>query len=365
MASGLQRGRTIASILLLSLTVVGSLTAKAEPNENPSRPGQLPQTSGISGYLFFGAGYRRVKSNLLPGSSLLTVGEPVITSVNQNPGSGAGYYPVVIGELNYTLAPHRLQFFFGSQVENIVTLDYAQLLGIRWELESAGTLALAYTFSGLPPQVWEDPYLEGEPRKETDRVSSGFRLEWVNIFQSGMRLQLTRRQVDIGVESSGTSQLPPPQGTGRITDRQQELLNRNGSLTDANLYGLLPLSTNRKHLLRPQLGYEFNDREGAAISHNRYYGQLTYAYRGNPVTFALSGEYGRSHFDAANPIYDKKQDGDSLLLSSTVFYQLPTAGKHWSLVASFNYAEDNSDVPFLETHMLAVALGVEFRLHAE
>ena len=76
-------------------------------------------------------------------------------------------------------------------------------LGARKDLGSAGILQGGFLFSGIPTQVWEDPYAEGVRREETDRDSTGLRLQWDRVLGTAFEVTFSYRDIAIDTERSG------------------------------------------------------------------------------------------------------------------------------------------------------------------
>ena len=174
------------SLSRVSLSIA-ALSAIASPAALAIEP--IPETPGWRGFVVVGGGYVDLKSNTVAGNNLIDIGQPVIDSVTQRPRSDDTFHPVVTGEINYTFSG-GWQAFFGTSLEDAVTLDGVTQLGARKDLGSAGILQGGFLFSGIPTQVWEDPYAEGVRREETDRDSTGVRLEWDRILGSAFDVMI-------------------------------------------------------------------------------------------------------------------------------------------------------------------------------
>jgi len=71
-----------------------------------------------------------------------------------------------------------------------------------------------------PTQTWEDPYVVGVNRKETDRTSRGPRIEYDKILGTGFGVQYTQRKTEIDKERSGTTQLGLPADQAKLLERE-------------------------------------------------------------------------------------------------------------------------------------------------
>jgi hypothetical protein len=148
------------------------LTVGVAPKAMAIEP--IPSTPGWRGFVVVGGGYADLKSNTVAGNNLIDIGQSTISSVTRRPRSDDTFYPVVTGEINYTFG-NGWQAFFGTALEDAITLDGMTQLGARKDLGSAGIVQGGLLFSGIPTQVWEDAYAEGVRREETDRDSTGCR----------------------------------------------------------------------------------------------------------------------------------------------------------------------------------------------
>lgn len=318
----------------------------------------IPSTPGWRGFVVVGGGYADLKSNTVAGNNLIDIGQPVIDSLTQRPRSDDTFHPVVTGEINYSFG-NGWQAFFGTSLEDAVTLDGVTQLGARKDLGSAGILQGGFLFSGIPTQVWEDPYAEGVRRDETDRDSTGLRVEWDRILGSAFDLTFSYRDISIDTERSGEGV------TSVACDATcQTLLRRDGDqyLFDASY--LYRLGEGQRHLVRPMVRYTVDDREGEAISGDGYRLQLSYVFLGQGYSVASNLAYGSSSQDARNPIFGTRTDTDGVVVDTTLFYRLPVEGGRWQAVGSVLWGEGDSDVDFHDSEIFMISVGAMYRFGA-
>ena len=338
-------------LCLLAMLAVG--TAPAAMAIEP-----IPSTPGWRGFVVVGAGYLDLESNTVAGNNLIDIGQPTISSVTQRPSSDDTFHPVVTGEINYTFNG-GWQAFFGTSLEDAVTLDGVTQLGVRKDLGSAGILQGGLLFSGIPTQVWEDPYAEGVRREETDRDSTGLRLQWDRVLGSAFELTFSYRDISIDTERSGEGV------TSVACDAScQELLRRDGDQYSFDVSYLYRLGEGQRHLVRPMVRYTIDDREGEAISSDGYRLQLSYIFLGQGYTVASNLVYGGSSHDARNPIFGARTDADGIAVDTTLFYRLPIESGRWQAVGSVLWGESDSDVAFHDNEIFMVSLGVMYRFGA-
>jgi hypothetical protein len=318
----------------------------------------IPESPGWRGFVVLGAGYADVESNLVAGNKLIDIGQPVIGSVAQRPQSDDTFHPVVTGEVNYTFG-NGWQAFFGTSLEDAVTLDGVTQLGARKDLGSAGIVQGGFLFSGIPTQVWEDPYAEGVQRAESDRDSNGLRLQWDRIFGSALELTFSYRDISIDTERSG-------EGVTSVACNAtcQDLLRRDGDQYHFDASYLFRLGEGRRHLVRPMVRYTIDDRDGEAISGDAYRLQLSYIFLGQGYTVASNIAAGSSSNDERNPIFGVKADADRFAVDTTLFYRLPTESGRWQAVGSVLWAKEDSHIAFHDSELFMVSVGVMYRFGA-
>ncbi len=333
-------------LLAVSACAVTSVALAIEP---------IPETPGWRGFVVGGVGYTDLKSNLVAGNGMLDIGRDTINSVNDAPRSDDAVHPIFTGEVNYTFAD-QWQVFFGTSLEDAVTLDGVAQFGVRKDTGASGVLQAGYLFSGIPTQTWEDPYAEGVEREETDRGSSGLRLQWDRVLGSAYQLTFSYRDISIDKEASG-------QGVQSVACDVacQDLLRRDGDQYAFDVSYLYKIGDGSRHLLRPLVRYTIDDRDGDAISSDSYRLQLSYVFLGQGYTVVSNLAYGSSSQDARNPIFGVKTDSQRFAVDSTLLYRLPASSGRWQAVGSILWGQDNSDVRFHDSDVFNVNVGAMYR----
>ena len=338
------------------LPLLAMLTVGLVPAASAIEP--IPSTPGWRGFVVVGGGYTDLKSNTVAGNNLIDIGQPVIDSVAQRPRSDDTFHPVITGEINYTF-DGGWQAFFGTSLEDAVTLDGVTQLGARKDMGSAGIVQGGFLFSGIPTQVWEDPYAEGVRRKETDRDSTGMRLEWDRILGSAFDVTFSYRDISIDTERSG-------QGVTSVACDAacQDLLVRDGDQYSFDVSYLYRLGEGGRHLVRPMVRYTIDDRDGEAMSNDSYRLQLSYVFLGQGYTVASNLAYVSSSFDARNPIFDARTDTDGLVVDTTLFYRLPSRAVAGRRSAACCGARATRTSQFHDNEIFMISAGVMYRFGA-
>lgn len=175
---------SILYTLLASLTMSSSLMAVQK----------IPEEGGIGGSVLLGVASTSLTSNLITGSDLADLGKERIDSLEESPDSESAVSGLISGEINYTIAETRTQIFLGTALEDLVRYDFTFRLGIRQDFVDKSILSGGVLFSGIPSNVWSDPYVTGQDRDETERSSAGGFLGWSGIAGSGLEVEVSQRK---------------------------------------------------------------------------------------------------------------------------------------------------------------------------
>jgi len=316
----------------------------------------IPQQSGFGGYVQPSAGYLKIKSNMVAKVASFDLSDKRINSIFDEPSSESDFVVTAPFEINYTFASTRTQLFLGTQLIDLLRFDFSQQLGARQEIGSVGVFQGGMLFSGIPSKVWKDPYVTGQNRKDTTRTSAGVRLVWDRIFGSAFQAQYTYRNVDISSEKSG-------QFLG-LSSSSRDRLKRDGDLHEAT--ALYRFRFAERHFLTPELILGYADRDGDAMTNTSIGTQITYAYRGDPISLVLNGGYTYSDYDKRNPIYNKTQEDDTYGVGATLFYKNPwgwslLGSKPMNFVVTGAYSYNDSNIDFYKEEVVLATAGVLFR----
>ncbi len=333
--------RATRSTLTILLTLAGS-SAHAELNP-------IPKESGFSGFGQLGATYSEVNSNTLIGPEKSE--SQRLDSLNSQ-ASSTGSRADLNLDLRYTFAESRTQLFLGNVIQDALMLDFTQQLGVRREMGNKGIGSVAFVFSGIPGQVWEDPYQTSRNREDTDRSSSGFRLGWDGIWGSPFSATYTYRNIEIDDEHSGDS-------ISWLTNAERAELDRNGKSQDLNLTYNWRLENGS--LLSPGLNFTRNDADGEAASYDRFGGQLTYSVLQPKYSLITNILVNRVEYDGVNPVFGQTVEADEWGLNATFMWHQLMGVDKLSAVVSASYGESDANVDFFDTDLSRISTGLLYR----
>ncbi|TNF91680.1 MAG: DUF2860 family protein [Gammaproteobacteria bacterium] len=315
----------------------------------------VQQEPGVSGFFQLGVGVVSAETNMIATTfgGMAEIGDDTIDDPTDSPDSETAGIPIVALSVAYTFENKATELFFGSSLEDFLQFDFATVLGLRHQVDDVGIFEVAAVGTPLATEVWEDPYVVGAKRDETDRTTNGIRLQWGAILGSGFDVRVTSREVDIDKERSGDALV----ANATITAAEQKLLDRNG---DINVIGVVyNWNIAEGRILSVGVNSVEHDLDGDAMSYDGASVQATYATalddRNRLVSNVFVGSY---EFDKTNPIYDEKDEMDQVGLTVTYFRKDAFGFKDWSGNIAVVYADSDHDIDFYDTTAAMVSVGM-------
>jgi hypothetical protein len=324
--------------LLVGLLIAFASSAYGQPL------GGIPQESGFSGFVNAGGALWRVEDNMVKKISYFKIGDSNINSTDDKPKSEYAVTPILNFNLRYTFASTRTQIFLGNQLQDLLRLDVATLLGVRQELADQSIIGVSYVFSPLVTEVYKDPYDTSGSRSGTDRNINGVRLSYDNILSTDLSFQYTYRNIDIDDEESGSAL--------GLTGSQRDRLDRNGDQHDVEfLYRYALEEGGNKHTLIPSFKYSRFDLDGDAMSNNFFMFRLNYRYDVAKFAFVVNGYYGYADYDKSNPIYNKTRNDDRYGFGLIGWYKRFLDVEGLALTANVLLNRQDSNIDFYDSEI--------------
>lgn len=314
----------------------------------------IPEQPGFNGLVTLGLGVLNAETNLVAGIDAFGIetGNATIGSLSA-PGSKSAAMPQLNLNLAYTFST-RTQVFLGNSLESVVQFDTASLFGVRQQFRDRSILELSVVSTPVisPVQVWQDPYVVGVERQETDRTSRGLRIEYDRILGSGFGLRYTQRETKIDEERSGTVQLG-------LSAADAALLSREGDVKQTVVSYRFPRAG--RNLFEVRLGLTKEDLDGKAMSGDQYEAQLTHVYIGERFTLASNLFFATQEYDAVNPVFNRTREDDTWGAGFVLFDRQIFNSKNWLGQATLVYHKQSSNIAFYDASSATFALGAQYR----
>lgn len=347
--------KNLKFLLIASILTTSSFAIEPMKNE-----------AGWSGFVVLGGGNMSYKNNEISGSSQMNLSNETINNRGKA-NSESSFIPMITGALQYTFDDKKTEIFLGNALEDYLRLDTSTALGIRHEYDNVGIIGVRGLFSTFPTNVWEDPLATGVKREKTDRTSGGIGVKWERIMDSNFEVDFRFRNIDFDNDSNGLSLVnnaaagtsAGSNGEVYITSDEQKLLSRKG--TEASLEFLYTWNLDNKNFIIPSFTYSKHNRDGAARDNDEIELKLTHAYWGSKWVVSSNVFIGTALFDQDNPVYNKKQDANSVGAGVNITYKEPFGWKKFGINANIATAKSDSDIDFYDSELFVATLGLAYR----
>ena len=315
----------------------------------------VQQEPGVSGFFQLGVGVVSAETNMIATTfnGIAEIGDDTIDDPTDSPDSESAAVPLIALSVAYTFENKATELFLGSSLEDFLQFDFSTVLGVRHQVNDVGIFEVAALATPLATEVWEDPYVVGVKRDETDRTANGIRLQWGSILGSGFDVRVTSREVDIDKERSGDSLV----ANATITATEQGLLDRNG---DINVIGVVyNWKIAEGKVLAVGVNSVEHDLDGDAMSYDGASVHATYAAKLDDRNRLVSNVFvGSYEFDKDNPIVDETDEMDQIGLAVNYFRQDAFGFKDWSSNLGVVYADSDNDIDFYDTTTAMVSFAM-------
>jgi len=333
--------------MLITFTVCCCFPAPIVQAQKP-----LPKDSGFSGYIELLGAY--ISSN----SQFNTDNKNERTDSLEKSGKRVdNVKPLPLGLIAYTFAELRTQLFLGVLPETVVQGQFRVEAGVRHDLLDGTSLrASAIPITPFEKETWEDPFVVGQNRKETDITSYGFKLAAENIRASGMGLEYRWKQKKIDKEQSGTfliSQPASPLTTDDLDDLKRD--SKSHRFSAEYSFELMPRMS-----LKPILRYTRVDAKGSANSFHALATQLSFSYLGDKWRAFVNGIFKREWYDDTHPVFDKTRRDFNLGMFAILAYKDPFGLKDFRIDWLNGFFMSNSNIDFYESTNYLTALGIAY-----
>jgi len=323
-----------------------SLLVLCVSQSSMARP--LSEQVGWSSELSINALYISGKSQLSTSSD-----NKMTESLNSSGKSATTKLIIPLNKVFYTLEGLKTQLYFDSNnADQITTNGFQYEFGVKHQFVDESKL----TFAAFPKlsvynEVWEDPFLVGSDREETQQRVGGARVAVEQIFASPFTVKYAIASSSIEDEYSGQ--------TYSLTTDEVTLLNRDSIYQRFSIETMFPIQ--KGIFLKPTLEKNQRDAEGEANSYEDYALKLGVLVFRERSFWATTISLGVQNYEAINPIFGKKQDLVYGRLSSIFNYKEPLNLQNWNWTLLGSYSMKQSDINFYDSNSMLISTGMSYK----
>lgn len=254
------------------------------------------------------------------------------------------FLPIILPTAEWDVGqPGEVVLFFNGK-RRIIDSAGGLIINIGASYTAAGTAAFELNlFSSFFDEVWENPYLTGEPRSSSDTTKYGLSLAAKDLFDSGFGLTIA--YMDDDVEDDLLAEELPQ-------------LARDGSVYALKAEYSHALSSSLS--LGPQLTVIKGDYDGESSSYSMYTAGIQGTYRHGRLSITPEIYYGNREFDQTNPVFDRTREEDIYGLKAMLFYRAPFGLQDWSLVTLLGYEKGESSIAFHDTEATSFGMFLSY-----
>ena len=319
--------------LLLALPLATS-AAFAAPAAQGGGTGQ----SGFAAEATLGLAVVSGADNLSPNLSSST-----LSSLHEEAKTTTRVLPVLLPELRYRFGGEgRSSWYFKTMPVTDAAGYFAPTSGLRHRLAGVATIDTGLFFLPMA-EVYANPYLVGEKRRESDVLNWGGHLLFEDIAGTPLKVQLAMLTAE--VDDDDLAVLFPS-------------LARDGETYEISIgYGLLRSQTMS---LSPRLSLRRGEMDGAANSYVKVRAELAGTYMAGPLFVLPSVHVGASRYDEKDPVFDSTRRELAYGLNLLVKYRrlMDIDGLGLLAIAAYGVGDANED--FFDSTALVCALGLSY-----
>lgn len=263
------------------------------------------------------------------------------------------YIVFPFARVQYTSEDLNSQFFIGNSRDQIAISQFQYELGVIHQFSNGSQLTAAY-FPELPffNETWEDPFLIGSERVETEENAQGARIELTRVAGSPLTLKYAYAHTNIKNEASGVS------WSSDLTSTQIASLQRDSDYHRIAIETMFPVA--QQVFLKPALRYTMRNADGDANSYHDYNFQLGLLIFKGRHTSITTVNIGKSAYQDENPLFSKKQDTLNSGFFSIYSYAQPFDWDATTFTFIAGYNEEDSKINFYDKKGLICTIGIAY-----
>ncbi len=311
-----------------------SMAIAFSPLDNNAR-GSEQESQGFSGRIQAGAGYVTSTDQLKKDV------DKRLDGLSTNADRFDRGLPLVLLDLRYTFASGR-QLYFGTPMESGGRPGLS--LGAVVPVKDGSKLDMS-VFSRPFEKVWQDPYLVGERREDTDKTTYGAKLSYTDILGTPVKVSYSLANADVDDDEIG---------------ERFDTLERDGWLHEAQIAYAIPMGRGMSFV--PSFEFSLGDLDGDANSYKGYELKLGLKKFASGYMFNLFAGIGLNDYDDTHPIFEKTRE-DISYSAFAVFTRSKLLGKKplfSSLIAGYRHRDSN--ISFLDADTFLGGLTIGYKL---
>lgn len=321
-------------VILITATTLVFISIASQVNAH----GDNDEQGGFRGSVAGGVMWIDSANSLNPEHS-----DKRINSLESSPEKKSEIVPILLPELSYSFGSNYNQGVYLNTTPPIDEAGRFSILGgYSYKLKGIGVVDVN-GFLNPFETAWEDPYLVGVDRKETDVMKYGVKLAFNRILDTGLWVNLVYMNDDVDNDALGL----------RIPE-----LNRDGYIVAFNTNYSFYISDNLE--IRPRLSYRKGEYDGESNSFSKFKADLEVRYTLRKWDFVPRVYASFSDYDSMNPVFHKTQDDEGYGASLLVGYREPFGFENYRVLGRIEAGKSDSNINFFDTESFSLGFAVQY-----
>lgn len=245
--------------------------------------------------------------------------------------------PGLLSEVTWDVGePDGVKFYLTTDPPIDEVGGFSFNLGTSYAIEEIGIIDTAAFFTPFE-KAWQNPYITGVDREETDTSKYGFRIGLNRIMGTGFRAQLV--YLNESVDNDTIGELVPE-------------LARDGAVYSLNMNYSHYIG--EKLELRPRMSVRMGDYKGDANSFVKYKFDFEARYKTGQWLLVPRVYFSHSEYDEVDPVFEKTRKNNGYGVSLLTTYIAPFDWQKWSVACLVDISRGDSNINFYDTESMTV-----------
>jgi hypothetical protein len=293
----------------------------------------------FSGEISAGLIFINNANNLNPSGS-----KKILTTLDSSPGHQLSTIPVLLPEVTFRFGgDSQFAWYFNTAAPIEEAGDFALSSGVGYRFPGFAYFETGLFFVPLT-EVWENPYLLNQARRETDVITWGAQFAVNRLFDSELRLKFAYLSED--VDNDALAQLFPDLAR------------------DGEIYGLsvsYELFSGSRFPLRPRMSLNKGEYDGESSSFVKVKTEISGVYTAGRYSLMPSLYYSYREHDALDPVFRATRKEKGYGANLAVKYDGLFGRESIGLLAVVGYSRGEASESFYDTESLVCGLGLTCR----
>jgi len=294
--------------------------------------------NGFSGSIAGGFMFIYSSNNLNPEHS-----DKIINDLSSGTDQKSEIVPLLLPQMAYNFGTDgQFGFYLDTDPAIDEVGDFSIQTGYVQRIQGVGVLDVG-VFTNPFEKAWENPYLVGTARQDTDVIKYGAKIALNRIMSTGLRLNVVYMKDDVDNDTLG---------------KVESDLARDGNVLALNANYSFEISEDFQ--IRPRLSFRKGTYDGESNSFKKIKFDIEAEYRTGKFHFVPRFFISRSEYEKLNPIFGKTRQDDGYGAELMVRYDTPFNIEDLAITGLVSYSKGDANINFFDTKSFSCGLAIQY-----